>query len=620
MAPLPTLPPGFFDLPPRQGNLSILEPDEFNFSIDQGPFQSKPSAYVMEQVGNKSKSLPRVTSTAGSKRSKWRSHYQMAQAHESEAFLEIPCLLVDTVAAGEEIETPSKRQDDPDLLTPGQREKDQSRIGTFGTILPLLNSKDLGGDRSDTSSRSMHSVDRSKYNRSSSSSYISGLTSGTSRTSYSSSTGTSNASPTKSEGPVPVSEATPHLDSIFGNLEATSSPSPVVQLAIDLQETLLLARRESRRRSNTVVTPRVEKTPMKLAWNRSTQNLQRKGQKKSTFDGLQDDQEVIDIKAPSAPKVPSPVKRKLGGVPVSKSKWSQITSPTPLPELPQAVLPSLPSTPVPPARPRTPHGAAGTVVKSTTMSSSYRLPIGTTSLNSLKAPPKVPSNTPSSAFNVSLQSRSYRAPAFAMNVPKIPPSTRTLHTSPSNKSLKSKKIEANIRIPSVNDEEGTSPVHRLQPSLDPIQPVSRSDLPGNGANPPLLPRSIPNPKNLRLNLNTDPSSEGSSDITPRAASPPSTPSTFGAPSTPRPWSSLPDTQRAFWIKSPTTDVIAIAEQEPISRTGRLGSDATNSGLSMCSSGEELGQATLCVAQRMTVRRTSSNTIMSGPISEDVSRL
>jgi hypothetical protein len=189
-----------------------------------------------------------------------------------------------------------------------------------------------------------------------------------------------------------------------------------------------------------------------------------------------------------------------------------------------------------------------------------------------------------------------------MNVPKIPSSTRTLHTSPSNKSLKSKKSESNVRIPSVNGEEGTSPAQRLQPSLE---------------HP--LPRRITDPKNLILALNTDTAklhqSSESSRSTPSVASPTSTASTFGVPSTPRPWAVLPNTEQPFWTMSPTKGVIISAEKDLV----RPGSDASHSDRSTCSSAEELGQVTLCVAQRMTVHLTSSNTILDRHISEVVSR-
>jgi hypothetical protein len=68
--------------------------------------------------------------------------------------------------------------------------------------------------------------------------------------------------------------------------------------------------------------------------------------------------------------------------------------------------------------------------------------------------------------------------------------------------------------------------------------------------------------------------------------------------------------------SPTKGVIAITEQDLVSR---IGSDVSHSDRSTCSSAEELGQATLCVAQRMTVHLTSSNTILDRSISEVVSR-
>lgn len=638
MKPLPTLPPGFFDLPPRRGNvsLSLDEADEFDFAVDQGPFQSQtlsppPTMKKKRTVkGTKKKSSPNAavntpattaatgtTAAAAAAIADWRSHYQKVQEGQYGGDSLGISLLVDTLVSDRVDEAiPAIRcGEESALLAPmstskptpavlGVKEKDIARTGSFGTLSPLPSSiifpsNDSAREGSDTSSFFLgkrNSDSGAARKRLSSSSCNTDLTSGTSRTSCTSLlTRTSDASPEKSELPLSNVEPRPHYGSAFGSLEEKSAANALVRLTIDLRESIRLAKQDTRRRSNTLATPRLEKALSTVVRNVSEKNLCKEMMENATS-GSQAAVNEKDTPGAVPPTSISPTKHKAGGVPLSKTQWSRLATVTSRSTLTQTANPAASRT------------LPGTVIKKTTIATKARLPIGT-SLQPTKTPPQLPSSTPSSAFNLSLQTKLYRAPAYAMSIPKIRESTRTLHTSPNNRSLKAKRSEGHIRIPSVNDEKGVPLTEQVKSSVEllPLEEKhpSTTALIQEDKDVGMMASSA-DPKNVHLTRALDAADHRSvqDDLsaTPHGAKT-RTPGTSGVPLTAGPSVTAAG---PVWITSSASHPHP-SGADPTLRVKRLDSEVSGSDLSCSSSTDEMADARVYVAQKMIVRPSADGT-------------
>ncbi|KAG8831868.1 hypothetical protein FRC17_002444 [Serendipita sp. 399] len=504
-APLPTLPPGFFDLPPKRGGhastiLSLDNDDDlYDFTsrsftgktmTDHGPFQTaprpRPRSRARENPATSDPPVPRsITSSISStgttpiKRSKWQSHYQREQGRDSidDSSMDVPFFLVDEAEENlldvQELEGPAV--DESKLLSPSSAiattptlSTSLHRTGSFGPLtgeLPPFTCKEgmpLLRQRSNTASSYGNSIN---HPRSSSSSYNSLMTGVASQSSYTS----PDVSPTKSDYAVPPTEtviARPKYGSAFGGSEENSVSGPVVQLSIDVTESTLANRR--RRKSSDESTPRAEQPPESV--QQEDQPPPQVAKPDETPLANMATTPSIDSAGPTATPVQKsipPSTRTRGVTTVSKSQWPQFGLPSSrvgTPCLPIAPTPSIPwstslTGPLPVYNPEIespqPRAVAGTVVKKTMMTSKTRLPIGSTpSTSHPPIPrPKTPSNTPSSGLSVSLHANTFRAPAYAMGTLKISASTRTLRTSASQSSLKSKKEVPLVHIPGVQNEE-----------------------------------------------------------------------------------------------------------------------------------------------------------------------
>ncbi|KAG8831262.1 hypothetical protein FRC20_008191, partial [Serendipita sp. 405] len=379
LPPLPTLPPGFFDLPPKRGagaNAAILGLDNdnddddhlYDFAslsltgkgmTDHGPFQCASANRATPRSGSRrvpatsrggdsSVSVPRsITSslsstTTPSKRSKWQSHYQREQSRGDsvdESSMDIPFFLVDEVEENlletQEIEAPSWNESkllSPSSIittTPTMDSSLLQRTGSFGLLpggVPPFACKEgvpLLRHRSNTASSNGNST---SHPRSSSSSYNSLMTTAASRSSYTS----PDTSPTKSDYEAPPTSAIPtrpKYGSAFGSTEGSSITGPVVQLSVDVTDSMLANRR--RRKSSEDGTPRTEKVL------ESIQHDHRQAQQ----DTLDDDESLL-VATTTAPPDESPkpivpqaekatphVPHTKGVTPVSKSQWSQFGLP-----------------------------------------------------------------------------------------------------------------------------------------------------------------------------------------------------------------------------------------------------------------------------------------------------
>jgi hypothetical protein len=379
-------------------------------------------------------SVPRSITTSGastapSKRSKWRSHYQQTQQHENlDASIGIPFFLLDDAENSKDDNADRGLGHSADIdisvpptpmSEPRQQPFECARIGSFGIVPPTYPFPE-GSTLTPYDSTAV--VSTLPYQRSSASSYNSLLTSGTSRSrsSYTSVTGPSEPSPTTSEYPASLSSSQPRLGygSAFGGHEDTMLTADIVRMAVDMRDSLILARRSSRKRSSTDATLIPPVLP--------------------------------PVTSKELPPIPTPLPQclpfaspKKPSTSVPRSQWPQfgisasrseqrftaVVAPVPL---------QLHATNTPGSRP-------GTVVKKSTIATKGRLPIGST--QQVPQRPKTPSNTLPAGTNLSLQSKSFCAPAYAMSAPKIPGSTRTLHTSPPKKSLKGQKDQGSVQIP-----------------------------------------------------------------------------------------------------------------------------------------------------------------------------
>ncbi|KAG8843169.1 hypothetical protein FRB91_003562 [Serendipita sp. 411] len=311
------------------------------------------------------------------------------------------------------------------------------------------------------------------------------MTTAASRSSYTS----PDTSPTKSDYEAPPTSTIPtrpKYGSAFGSTEGSSIAGPVVQLSVDVTDSMLANRR--RRKSSEDGTPRTEKVL------ESIQHDHRQVQK----DTLDDDESLLVATTtatvpldespkpivPQAEKAIPHVPHTKGVTPVSKSQWSQFGLPpnrATMSRLPIAPISSI-SRPMPMHVPSSvvnsnlelqspqPRSVTGTVVKKMVMPSKTRLPIGSTASTSHPPipRPKTPSNTPSSGLSVSLHANTFRAPAYAMGTLKIPASTRTLRTSASQSSLKTKKEVVSMHIPDTIEVEVDEVEDEEQPVKVPV--------------------------------------------------------------------------------------------------------------------------------------------------------
>ncbi|KIM26022.1 hypothetical protein M408DRAFT_198654 [Serendipita vermifera MAFF 305830] len=600
MAPLPTLPPNFFKLPPKP---AFHDADELVFmSEDHGPFQAQPSRTKKRKSRAPRRPVPRsstsntTSSVAGdstaspstsTKRSEWRSHYRHTQFRESLTNTsEIPSFLIDQVESSTNDQvtpivvgvTPVEDADAlalPVLTEPRlQGQQDQQgtdlvvRIGSFGIVTGSYPS--LTCTEADTLTPYDYTTDASKRHtnnqRSSASSYNSLSTSGTSRSSFTSVTGSSDRSPTRSLYRTSFSKSQPRLGygSAFGGHDEVVTLE-VAKMVAQAKENLLMTKRASRKRSSTDATARP---------GTCEENTQQ-GMEPPVVDSQPP---AVPLKDAAAIRVPP---RKVASTTVPKSHWPHFGAP--ITSRSEQRLPLVAPTPshlrateAPPSRP-----IPGTVVKTTTIASKGRLPIGTP--HPVPPRPKTPSNVLPAGINLSLSSRSFCAPAYAMSAPKIPVSTRPLRTSPSKKSLKTQKEDSNAKADQQALEES------FKPSFEPMAVAQAEDSRGvdvlvvneldvassaqtgsrftlsnppkpqrETKGPPTPPKDSPDKKSHRPTLSlVDPAlfipPSTHLDVTPRPSpmgEPERSPSTAGGPLTPRA-TPLGSGQRPAWLLSPT---------------------------------------------------------------------
>lgn len=586
MAPLPTLPPGFFKLPPKR---KLHEADELVFmGDDHGPFQaSQPSRSTDRNRKTRApRSVPRsisttsVASTAPSKRSEWRSHYRKTQQLDPTS---IPLFLVekaDTESSNghdQEVNglSPAESLGIPTPTESRQQGADLVRIGSFGII-----TGSLAGTEVNTL---MPYDDSPNQHRSSASSYNSLLTSGTSRSSYTSVYASSDISPTKSTHRTSFPQSQPRLGygSAFGGHDDKPLALDVAKMVADLRDSMLVAKRASRKRSSTDATAKP---------------LTREGEQ--TVPLVKEQPQPVPKDVPPPKKASTSVPKShwpYFGITPSRSEQRLTTIVAPTPLQPQAVNTA------------TSHPVLGTVVKKTTTASKGRLPIGTP--QQVPPRPKTPSNVLPAGINLSIQSRSFCAPAYAMSAPKIPGSTRPLRTSPSKKSLKQKEAPS-AEKDELSVEEGfkrsfePTVVTETQDSVDSdvlvVNEVDATSSAQTGSRFTLCnaPKPLRETKTFRPTLTVDPCSTASPDIIPRpspAYAEERSPSTAGGPLTPR--TNTPVlSRRPVWL-SPPSDLSNKAGvfMAAMQRTTRLGSNASDPG----------SDAQVCVAQKMKMQTSPS---------------
>ncbi|PVG02180.1 hypothetical protein CPB86DRAFT_611938 [Serendipita vermifera] len=463
-----------------------------------------------------------------SKATPWKSHYQRTQGRKSvnEKSTDEPLFLVDD--AEEECEktlkeidrrsVPDVRSDvhDRSMAIPSASDTclvevpvvDSSnsllRVGSFGPIVgsapaftcdPTERSVTLEHQSENVLSMSDRKSEdsRNRYHRSSVSSYNSLLTSGTSRSSYTNLSGSPNPSPTKLEHSPssPPANLKPRYGSAFGPPSEFEVPIRVEEPSFPntggISASYLLDKREVCSQESMIDVPSIvrsappersdaAKAPWERDVNQSTLGMARSDPNTKSPKSASTGIPIIRIASPT-PFLSSTK----GGPLVRVSQWPPFSSAPIRPEVAmhvsksssttQAYQQPISTTLLPQVGPKT----VGAVVKKTTLQSKGRLPIGTTpqpftvaSPSSVTLTKKLPSNTPSSAFNMSLQCKTYTAPAYAMSARKITTktSTKTLHTSASSKSLRAKKNEQRVRIPSMGLES-----EQMQKAVDDIAEV-----------------------------------------------------------------------------------------------------------------------------------------------------